>query len=126
MGTGALGGGRIAAIMLFAEDTHAVGAWWAAAFGADRVEVEPSPQGDFVFFDAAGVEIGVHAADPTKNPLGGSTVVYFSVESVEDARSRLLAAGASHHRGPLIVSPRRVICQLRDPFGNVFGLDGPP
>src|SRR5690348_1576516 len=121
----ALGGARVAMIMLFAEDTHAVGAWWAAAFGVELIEVEPHPQGDFVFFDAAGVELGVHAADPLKNPLGGSPVVYFSVPSVAAAREQLLADGAEPHRGPLAVSESRSVCQLRDPFGNVFGLDGP-
>lgn len=121
----ALGGARVVAIMLFAEDTHAVGAWWAKAFGVELIEVEPHPQGDFVFFKAAGVEFGVHAADPIKNPLGGSPVVYFSVPSVDAARERLLADGAELHRGPLAVSAGRSICQLRDPFGNVFGLDGP-
>jgi predicted enzyme related to lactoylglutathione lyase len=111
-------------LMVFAEDTHAAAEWWAAAFGAEQLEVEPHPQGDFVSFDASGVEIGFHAADPAKNPVGGSPVVYFSVPSEAAARERLLALGATHHRGPLEVDTERSVCQLRDPFGNVFGLDG--
>jgi predicted enzyme related to lactoylglutathione lyase len=126
VGSGALKGARVAAIMVFAEDTHAVSAWWAEAFGVEQVEVEPHPQGDFVFFETAGVELGFHAADPTKNPRGGSSVVYFSVPSLEPARARLIAQGAEPHRGPLALSEDRTTCQLRDPFGNVFGLDGPP
>jgi predicted enzyme related to lactoylglutathione lyase len=120
-----LTGSRVTALMLFAEDTHAVASWWAAAFGIDRLEVEEHPQGDFVFFDAFGIEVGVHAADPKKNPIGGSPVVYFSVSSVETAREAMIELGATPHRGPLVVDSRRSICQLRDPFGNVFGLDGP-
>jgi predicted enzyme related to lactoylglutathione lyase len=114
------------ALMLFAEDTHAVAKWWASAFGVDRIEVEEHPQGDFVFFDAFGVEFGVHASDPKKNPLGGSFVVYLSVPSIDRAREELIELGATPHRGPLAVDAGRSICQLRDPFGNVFGLDGPP
>ncbi|HEX7255787.1 MAG TPA: VOC family protein [Gaiellaceae bacterium] len=121
-----LGGSRVRALMLFAEDTHAVAEWWAAAFGVERLEVEQHEQGAFVFFDAAGLEIGVHAADPEKNPVGGSPVVYFSVESVSSTRAQLLGRGATPHRGPLAVDRDRSICQLKDPFGNVFGLDGPP
>jgi predicted enzyme related to lactoylglutathione lyase len=86
--------------------------------------VEPYPQGDFVSFDASGVELGFHVADPAKNPVGGSPVVYFAVTSVASARERLLALGATHHRGPLEVNAERSVCQLRDPFGNIFGLDG--
>jgi hypothetical protein len=29
------------------------------------------------------------------------------------------------HRGPLAIDATRSIAQLVDPFGNVFGLDGP-
>ena len=111
--------------MLFAEDTHAVARWWAAAFGVERLEVEPHPQRDFVFFDASGIEFGVHAADHNKNPVGGSPVVYLSVSSVSKTREQLIEHGATAHRGPLVVDEGRSICQLRDPFGNVFGLDGP-
>jgi predicted enzyme related to lactoylglutathione lyase len=120
-----LTGSRVTALMLFAEDTHAVANWWAAAFGIDRLEVEEHSQGDFVFFNASGIEVGVHAADPKKNPLGGSPVMYFSVSSVETARDAMIELGATPHRGPLVVDRSRSICQLRDPFGNVFGLDGP-
>ena len=122
----ALAGSRITALMLFAEDTHAVAEWWSAAFGVGRVETEEHAQGDFVFFDASGVEFGVHAEDPRENPVGGTPVPYWSVSSLGSARDRLLAVGATPHRGPLQVTPERWVCQLRDPFGNVFGLDGPP
>lgn len=123
---GLLRGARVSALMLFAEDTRAVAEWWAAAFGVERVEVDRHAQGDFVFFDASGFEFGVHMADPDMNPLGGTPVVYFSVPSVATARGRLIEHGALPHRGPLVVGAGRSICQLRDPFGNIFGLDGPP
>ena len=112
--------------MLFAQDTHAVARWWASAFGVARIDVEEHPQGDFVSFDPFGVEFGVHSADPKRNPVGGSPVVYLSVPSIHRAREELIGLGATPHRGPLSVDAGRSICQLRDPFGNVFGLDGPP
>lgn len=112
--------------MLFADDTRAVAAWWAAAFGAERVDVEEHAQGPFVFFETGDIEFGFHPADPKKNPLGGSPVVYWSVSSVGSAREQLLGRGAQHHRGPIAVDDHRSICQLRDPYGNIFGLDGPP
>jgi predicted enzyme related to lactoylglutathione lyase len=121
-----LSGSRVRAVMLFADDTHAVAEWWAAAFGAVGVTVTEDPQGDYVEFEVDGLEIGVHPADPERNPVGGSPVVYWSVASVESVRERLLRAGATPHRGPLAISESRSVCQLRDPYGNVFGLDGPP
>jgi predicted enzyme related to lactoylglutathione lyase len=121
-----LSGSRIASVMLFADDTRAVAMWWAGAFGAERVNVEEHAQGPFVFFETGDIEFGVHVADPDKNPVGGSPVVYWSVDSVGSARAALLERGATHHRGPIEVDHERSICQLRDPYGNVFGLDGPP
>jgi predicted enzyme related to lactoylglutathione lyase len=112
--------------MLFAEDPRAVASWWAAALGTEDVEVEEHAQGPFVYFETNGVELGVHIADPAKNPLGGSPVVYWSVASVAAAREQLLRLGATAHRGPIAVDDTRSICQLRDPYGNVFGLDGSP
>jgi len=75
---------------------------------------------------SANIEFAVHVADPKKNPLGGSPVVYWSVSSVGSACEQLLERGATPHRGPIEVEHRRSICQLRDPYDNIFGLDGPP
>lgn len=60
------------------------------------------------------------------NPVGGSPVAYWSVQRLSRTRDELICAGATPHRGPLVVDDGRTICQLRDPFGNVLGLDGPP
>ena len=112
--------------MLFADDTRAVAAWWAAAFGAEQVDVEEHAQGPFVSFKTRDIEFGVHVADPKKNPRGGSPVIYWSVNSVGSARDLLVARGATPHRGPIEVDHHRSICQLQDPYGNIFGLEGPP
>jgi predicted enzyme related to lactoylglutathione lyase len=70
------------------------------------------------------LELFFHLADEERNPQGG-TVVYFDVDDFDAARSELLAAGCEPHRGPLAIEGGRRICQLRDPFGTVWGLDGP-
>lgn len=59
-----------------------------------------------------------------KNPEGGSTVVYLAVDDLTAARDRLLEAGCQPWRGPIEIEAERRICQLRDPFGTVWGLDG--
>ena len=70
-----------------------------------------------------GVEVGFHPADHEKNPRGGSTVVYWRTDDLDEERERLIASGCTPWRGPLDVDDRRRICQLTDPFGIVFGLD---
>ncbi len=39
--------------------------------------------------------------------------------------ARAESKGARLYRGPLAISASRSIARLIDPFGNVFGLDGP-
>jgi len=34
-------------------------------------------------------------------------------------------AGCAVHRAPLAINASRRTCQMVDPFGNTFGLDGP-
>ena len=113
----------VRAVMFFAPRPEQSCRWWAQHLGGSaEVHVEP---GGFCWFGAGGVEVGFHPADPIRNPVGGSPVIYWAVEDVGATRAGLLAAGCTAHRGPLTVSGDRRICQLVDPFGNVFGLDGP-
>lgn len=79
----------------------------------------------YAWLDLDGLEFGFHPASPKANAHGRSTVPYWSVEDLDTERKHLLEAGCTHHRGPLDVEPGRRICQLIDPFGTVFGLDGP-
>jgi uncharacterized glyoxalase superfamily protein PhnB len=60
-----------------------------------------------------------------KNPWGSSTVVYLAVNDFDASRERLIAAGCVPWRGPIEIDGGRRICQLRDPFATVWGLDGP-
>lgn len=113
----------IRTVMVFVEDPEAAARWWSDRFDVEaRLDVD----GDSVYawLDIAGVELGFHPAS-ARNPRGLSTVPYWSVDDLDTERGGLLDAGCTHHRGPLEVEPGRRICQLVDPFGTVFGLDGP-
>ena len=109
--------------MIFAEEPKAVAYWWAGLLECpiDRVSFEDG----FAWFDVGDTEFGFHPADARKNPLGGSPVVYLRVEDLAAAVARAESKSARLHRGPLSIGASRSIAQLVDPFGNVFGLDGP-
>lgn len=110
----------ISQVVYFVSDPTAVATWWSSV-----AEVEIQHEGEYVWVMVGDVEVGFHPADDEKNPPGASTVAYFAVSDLACARARLLNAGATAHRGPLVISPTRAIAQVRDPFGNVIGLDGP-
>lgn len=110
----------IRAVMYFVDDPPTVATWWARALGH-----EAQHDGEFSFVNDGGLEIGFHPNDDGRNPSGSSTVAYFHVDDLETRRSYFLDLGCTMHRGPLDISSSRSIAQLVDPFGNVFGLDGP-
>lgn len=112
--------GGVRSVMVFASDPLASARWWG-----NLLEVEVHVDSLFAWIEVAGVEYGFHPVDDDRNPRGASPVVYWSVEDVAAVRGRLLDAGCTHHRGPLRIDEYRQICQLTDPFGTVFGLDGP-
>jgi predicted enzyme related to lactoylglutathione lyase len=110
----------VRSVMVFASDPLTSARWWGDQLNAD-VHVDSL----FAWIEFAGVELGFHPADDDRNPRGASPVVYWAVQDVAAVREQLLDAGCTHHRGPLRIDEQRQICQLTDPFGMVFGLDGP-
>jgi predicted enzyme related to lactoylglutathione lyase len=112
-------------VMIFADDPEASARWWGRFLGSP-VKTDVSDTGAvYAWVRAGGIELGFHPADDGRNPRGGSPVVYWGVDDLDQARDRLLAAGCEHHRGPLIIEPGRRIAQLRDPFGRIVGVEGP-
>ncbi|GAA1927733.1 VOC family protein [Streptantibioticus ferralitis] len=111
-------------VMVFADDPEKCARWWASVLDTEvRLEVDDGRV--YAWLDVSGIELGFHPADETRNPRGGSPVVYWAVDHVDAVRTRLLDAGCTHHRGPIEAEPGRKICQLTDPFGTIFGIDGP-
>ena len=117
----------IAQVVVFVEEPSAAASFWAEALEAPWRLADGGALVDLGF-----VELFFHPVDhettasgEEKNPRGGSTVVYLAVEQLDVARTRLLAAGCELWRGPIEIGKGRRICQLRDPFGTIWGLDGP-
>ncbi|KIF73924.1 glyoxalase [Streptomyces sp. 150FB] len=116
---------NVRTVMVFAKDPEASADWWCRLLGTP-VKTEVSDTGAvYAWGEIGGVELGFHPADDERNPRGGSPVVYWEVDDVDQARDWLLAAGCEHHRGPLTIERGRRIAQLRDPFGTIVGIDGP-
>ena len=112
---------RVASVMYFVDEPPTAGAWYAKhLFGGISLREDAG----FVWLEVGGVEVGFHPKDEAKNPPGGGAVVYWWVENFVRTREVLLAAGCAAWRGPLRLTQTRVICQLRDPFGNIMGLEG--
>jgi predicted enzyme related to lactoylglutathione lyase len=109
--------------MFFCEEPRLVAQWWAQLLNVQTDTV--TDVDGFFWFLAGDMEYGFHRADDERNPRGGTPVVYLATNELNASMRRAIAMGATAHRGPLVISSERSIAQLVDPFGNVFGLDGP-
>jgi predicted enzyme related to lactoylglutathione lyase len=106
----------IATLMVFVDCPEEAAGFWGGLLGATPPEDDPQ------LVPAPGMQIFFHAADPERNPQGG-TVPYLAVRDFDATRAELLDAGCVEHRGPLTLDDGRRICQVRDPFGTVWGLE---
>ena len=113
----------IAAVLVHVPNWREGLAWYARAFPSAR---RVSPAGsDWECLDADGVAIEVMPADE-KVPAGaGGTVVYWWADDFEARKSHLESIGAVLYRGPLEIEDGLIMCQFKDPFGNLIGLRGP-
>ncbi|SEF54986.1 VOC family protein [Bosea lathyri] len=111
-------------IMIFVDNPAHAANWWAGFFEAE-VHLDVNGSNVYAWLEIDGVELGFHQASAEKNPSGRSTVPYWAVDDLDAQRQLFLDAGCAHLRGPLEISPGRRVCQLTDPFGTAFGLEGP-
>ena len=101
--------------MVFVADPSVAARFWSQVLDA-RLRT------DCPAVELPDVTLFFHASDAERNPQGG-TVPYFEVSRLDEVRDALLLAGCIAHRGPITLAEGRRICQLRDPFGTIWGLE---
>lgn len=110
---------QISSVMFFVRSIKESRDWYREFLDSDPVEDLP----DFVSFQVGASLLNFHLSD-NKSPVStGGHVAYWYSDSFDLDIKRALQLGGSLWRGPLEFEPGKRICQLRDPFGNVFGLE---
>lgn len=108
-------------VMFHVEDTKKACEWYSRFLGVEPVYLLE----DFPVLRVGAVEICFHKAD-TKVASGKAGVVtYWRVQDFSAAVERAKEMMGLIHRGPLDIEDGQTICQILDPFGNLFGLVGP-
>jgi predicted enzyme related to lactoylglutathione lyase len=109
-------------VFYFVHDLAEATRWYAARLGA-----EPTVRArQLVMFDVAGTRLTLHEADEFNQPGPSGTVAYWTVGDLDATVAHWSAHGASAHRGPKTIMTGERLCQMLDPFGNLFGLCQPP
>ncbi|MDF5719926.1 MAG: hypothetical protein PUP91_05450 [Rhizonema sp. PD37] len=58
------------------------------------------------------------------SPGNAGQVAYWRVDNFEQALQHVQKHGARLYRGPVTIEGKQEICQMWDPFGNLFGMQG--
>ena len=109
-------------VFYFVEDLDAAVEWYAARLGS-----QPTIRGGaLVAFDLGGSRLTLHQVDELNTAGPSGTVPYWTVPDVDAVVAEWTANGAKAHRGPKSVFTGERLCQLEDPFGNLFAVREAP
>jgi predicted enzyme related to lactoylglutathione lyase len=109
-------------VFYFVADLAAATAWYSARLGVDPV----TRASQLAMFDLPGSRLTLHEADALNQPGPSGTVPYWTVRDVDATVAQWSEHGATPHRGPKTIMTGERLCQMLDPFGNLFGLRQPP
>jgi len=109
-------------VFYFVDDLATAAEWYAERLSAVPVVTGTS----LVAFDVAGVRLTVHVADDFNSPGPAGTSPYWTVDDVDAVVADWTRNGAVAHRGPKTVFTGERLCQLLDPFGNLFSIRQEP
>ncbi|OZG30612.1 hypothetical protein BH683_002950 [Williamsia sp. 1138] len=120
--TGALALGPIGNIFYFVDQFDEAVDWYTTRLGREPVV----RGGALVAFDIDGVRLTIHKSDEFNSPGPTGVSAYWTVSDVDAIVADWTAHGAVAHRGPKTVFTGERLCQLLDPFGNLFAIREAP
>ena len=93
-------------------------AWYTKVLGYGPYFDEPF----YVGFNVGGFELGLHPVPAGDAASAVAVNIYWGVENINDAFTRLLAPGAKPFDEVTDVGGGVKVALVRDPLGNLFGL----
>ncbi len=111
---------RILTVLFFVDDIKSSSDWYKVFLRQEPIE----QTSEFASFDVGGTFLNFHRADARSPVSTGGTVSYWLVDDLNKTIETAISLGGQIYRGPLNVPEiRGTICQIKDPFGNIFGLE---
>ena len=108
--------GAIGNVFYFVDRLEEAVDWYAARLGRQPVQ----RGGALVAFDIGGTRLTLHEVDELNAGGPSGVAAYWTVPDVDAVAADWVAHGAAAHRGPKTVFTGERLCQLLDPFGNLF------
>ena len=113
---------KLHAIYLFSDNVKKSSAWYSNVLNTP-LKID---EDNFGMLEVNGYEMCFHPSDQKSPASTGGSVGYWYVDSLMKAVNHFVESGGVIYRGPIeIPHSNEGICQIKDPFGNVMGLQGP-
>lgn len=118
----------MATVSYWADDPKAARAWYSELLGIEPYFQRPDPENPaYVEFRLGDYQAELGIIDARFAPPGaaagpGGAVLYWHVDDVEDALSRVLTMGATAHEPLTDRGTGFITASVIDPFGNILGL----
>ena len=97
-------------------------AWYQKAF--PNAKERYLKEFDMKLLDVNGFILEIVMSDDKVASGKAGTVLYWLVDSLNDALTHFESIGAKLYRGPMAIESGLRMCQVEDPFGNLIGLKG--
>ena len=107
-------------VMFHVSDPEKARAWYSRLLSLEPVVLAAG----YSVLRVGDTEICFHLADAKVSAGMAGVVTYWRVADFGSAVDRAKEMGGAIHRGPLEIGDGESICQILDPFGNLFGLAG--
>jgi|SRR5579871_2551104 len=112
---------EIMELMYFVQDRAEAARWYAALTGQPILTLE-NPEHFFV--RVGNHDIWFHTADSKMSAGTAGQVAYWRVVDFDAMLAHATQLGATLYRGPLDRGDGLWMCQMQDPFSNLFGFIG--
>lgn len=111
-------------VYLFCKNVEESVAWYEQFLNFTQEQRE-AVKGQFALIKISNIEFCFHAADDKSPVSTGGTVAYWAVPNLNLAIEKAQRLGATLYRGPIqIHDTPRWMAQIKDPYGNVIGVEG--
>ncbi|MCH7850212.1 MAG: hypothetical protein IH845_01060 [Nanoarchaeota archaeon] len=111
----------VAAIMIFSKNIIKSTKWYSKLIKTKPIFLDKEKS----MIKIGKIKLVFHLPDKKSPVSTGGQVCYWKVNNFDNFIKRAIKLGAKIHRGPIEVENSNYkICQLKDPFGSVFGIEG--
>lgn len=114
----------IQAIFYFVPDVCIAAKWYSEFLELPIEYFDSNGEIEAALIKVGSVEIFFHPVDEKMSAGNAGQVAYWKVANFHRALELAQNHGAKIYRGPLAIEENQAICQMWDPFGNLFGMQG--